>query len=364
MEPLSDTLFRRMLDALLGATALWSRRRPADEGVVAATRRALVIERHRRYVADIPVYRDLAEEQGLAGGADLRAIVDGMLLSTDVFKSYDVEAIETADFGAMTRWVAEVSTCRPRRPGPDVTDAEGWRADLLAQGVRLSSSSATSGQPLFVPRDRPTWAALCGNGRFSRQTRDAAAHDCLALMPRGGALGLQAAAEGLARRAERSHFLAAGALGDAVAFLASSDRPVVIFGTPFHVAALCEATGDRIPLAAGSRVVTGGGWKTATPIARGVLLERVGATLGLAGDAVVDAYSTTELNCVLSSCREGRYHVPPLVEPIVLDDSLEWIDDGEATGLLGFLDPFAGSYSGFLATGDEAHLTRARARAA
>ena len=60
---------------------------------------------------------------------------------------------------------------------------------------------------------------------------------------------------------------------------------------------------------------------------------------------------------MLSTCSHGRYHVPPLIQPILLDDALDWVEDGEGEGILGFFDPFAGSYPGFLITGDQGKLT-------
>jgi hypothetical protein len=369
MPALSDMLVGRLLDALRGAARLWSRRQPPDEAMIGSIMELLVLERHRAYVQQVPVYRQLAEEQGLAGGADLRSIIGGMMFSAGIFKSYEPGWLEARDFGAMTDWIAEVSSCRPLRPGVGIENLDGWRAALVRQGVRLSSSSGTSGRPSFVPRDAATWDALCGNGRYYTVDDGSGAtqFDLLALMPRGRALGLQAAAAGLARQATHSHFLQ-GALDDAwpgtmdfLAVAANCARPVLVFGTPYHAAALCEAVladGSPLVLASGSRVLTGGGWKGERPLSREALQELVERALGLRCDAVVDAYSATELNCVLTSCCEGCYHVPPLIAPLVLDEALEWIEEAEVTGILGFLDPFAGSYPGFLVTGDLGHLTR------
>jgi hypothetical protein len=221
----------------------------------------------------------------------------------------------------------------------------------------------------LVARDAATWAALCGNGSYyaAEDAPGTGEFDLLALMPRGDALGLQAAATGLARRARRSHFLEGpshGALSAAVEFFVDTTRlgrPVLVFGTPSRAAVLCDAMlaiGVKATAGSGSRLVTGGGWKGDREMSAPELRELVGCVLGLEGDAVVDAYSATELNCVLSSCREDRYHVPPLVQPLLFDDAFEWVEEAEETGLLGFFDPFAGSYPGLLVTGDQGHLTR------
>ncbi len=156
MAALSDMLVRRLLDALCGAARLWSRRQPLDEAMIGSIMELLVLERHRTYIEQVSVYRQLAEEQGLAGGADLRSIIGGMMFSAGIFKSYEPGWLEACDFGAMTDWIAEVSSCRPQRPGADIENLDGWRAALVRQGVRLSSSSGTSGRPSFVPRDPAT----------------------------------------------------------------------------------------------------------------------------------------------------------------------------------------------------------------
>lgn len=364
MVRLGGTLTRRLLDALLGATARWARAEPFDEAVATRVRHGLILDQHLRYVEGIPAYRRLAEERGLDGPAGLEAIAGRLVFAAELFKSYDPGWLERGDFTAMTGWLHDVSTCRPAPPGPGVRDLAGWQAAMRGQGVHLSLSSATSGRPSIVPRDGETWAALCGNGRFYATTPRGGGPDAdfLALMPRGTRLGLQAAAEGLARGAARHDFLDDPLA--AAAFLARSareGRPALAFGPPGPARDLCDAViagGAPLRLAGGSRLVTGGGWKGGPAIGRDALRALAGRALGLPGAAVTDAYSATELNAVLSSCPHGRYHVPPLIEAIVLDDALEWVRDDDAEGLLAFLDPFARSYVGFLMPGDRARLTR------
>ena len=366
MAAADDNVLCRLLDALRGATRLWSRREPYDAELVVAVMEMLVAERHRRWRTGIPVYGRIAGETGVGDSAELPTIVDAMLFSTDVFKSYAPEALDQGDFEAMGDWLRDVSSCRPSPGTAAAGDLREWRAALAREGVRVSLSSGTSGRPSLVPRDEATWDALCNNGRYYADdsgTRPGA-FDLLVLMPPGDALGLQSAAIGLARSAGAAHFLDGDDFGGAIAFLATSiagARPVIVFGPPHRAAALCDAIaadGRAQPLAPGSRLITGGGWKGARPIDSGELEESVRGALGLEGGAMTDAYSATELNCVLSRCPEGRYHAPPLIQPLLFDDALEWNPDAETTGLLGFFDPFAASYPGLLVTGDQGHLTR------
>jgi hypothetical protein len=370
MERLGSDLARRLRDALLAASGAWARRGPVDERVLAAIRHRLILNEHLEHVEAIPAYRRIAEEEGLSGSVGLGDIVRRLLIGTGWFKSYDPRRLEEGDFAAMSEWVAEISSCRPAPPGEDVRSVGDWIADLRRQGIHVSTSSGTGGRPSFVPRDRETFAALAGNGRHYGGDGTAAVEDCLVLLPRSGALGLQQAAHGLARRAARTHFLSEDAhedwrgerLDGAVAFLrdaARAGRSVTVFGTPFHVEALCAALADEpLVLPPGSAVVTGGGWKGRAPVAAHELRRRLRAALGVAGDRALDGYSAAELNCVLTTCAHGRYHVPPVVEAVVVDAALEPLPGGEGTGTPALLDPFARSYPGWLLTGDRAHLTR------
>jgi hypothetical protein len=373
---LEGTLRRRLLDALLGATARWARREPFDEAVATRIRHGLILDQHLRHVERIPAYRRLAEDLGLDGPATLTAIVDELVFSADLYKSYDPDWLAGGDFGRMTAWLEDVSACRAGAATADARDLSAWQRRLAAEQVFLTMSSATSGRPSLVPRDAATWQALRGNGRFYAESAFAgpAPYDCLALVPRQGGLGLQSAAAGLAAAARRRHWLldspadahgdwrgrALSAAGDFLARAAREGRAAVVFGPPAEVATLCEAIladGASVRLPSGSRVATGGGWKTGRPLSRGRLAELVEAAIGVPPGALTDGYSATELNVVLSTCAEGRYHVPPLVELAVLDDGLRWIRGDDAEGALAFLDPFADAYVGFLALGDRARVS-------
>ena len=73
---------------------------------------------------------------------------------------------------------------------------------------------------------------------------------------------------------------------------------------------------------------------------------------------VIEAYSMTEIGAIMMKCEHGRFHVPPHLETIILDDALDPVDGEDVTGILGVMDPFAVSYPGFLITGDNVHRTR------
>ena len=62
------------------------------------------------------------------------------------------------------------------------------------------------------------------------------------------------------------------------------------------------------------------------------------------------------MNMVMTRCPEGRFHIPPLNEPVIFDEALLPLEGDDLNGALGFADPFAVSYPGFLITGDNVRL--------
>ena len=397
-----------LLNALLAANQLWAQKRDFDSARVEAVRHRAILLNHKRYVERIPVYRHLAKERGLLEVADLDTLVNELMFPSDLFKSYEPRWLDSNDYASMTDWLGSIFFRIPRISLDGVDNITSWRARLRTDSIYVTHSSGTSGRFSFVPRDRFTWAALVSNGRYSSQTvwdRSPEHHtdyDCLILGPRGSGMGIQASATGLAGFAARSHFLfdvemtadVLRALQDsspdnesnrtAQRFLEATiherdhsyaqafqflrrardeGRRVLIFGPPFHVDEACSrilAEEGPIRLEHDSIVITGGGWKGPKKIAHEELLNRIEKALGVPTSHVIDTYSTSECNCVFMNCSQGRYHVPPIIELVALDDYLERIPGNDTFGTIGFLDPFAVSYPGFVITGDEGHLVQDR----
>ena len=381
--------------SLRSATVAWAH--GAEPGpAVADDRRKAVTLLHERYVRLIPFYREVAERQNAAGSVSMEFIVDNLLL-LDVFKSYEPSRLLALDFRALTDWLGTIFT---RQPEPDldgVTSLALWRERLRSDGVFLSFSSGTSGRMAFVPRDHATFRALYTNGATYtdeswRRRPDGSLEefDCLVAGPRSGGMGLLDAGGGLARIAARSHFLldevltadavhgpGAGrqALGTgqdvalrAFEFIrraAADGRKLLLFGAPFQMRWLCDqiaGAAGRLPTAPGSLVVTGGGWKSfrGESLDRAALLTLIQETLGVEPESCIDAYSTSELNCTFRTCRKGCYHIPPLIEAVVLDEAMTGSVGRPGSGMLAFLDPFALSYPGFVITGDRGTLRQGR----
>jgi hypothetical protein len=372
---------------LLEIAPAWAR--GEDVAAEAASTRLEAIRLcHEHYAARVPVYRRLADSVGLAGPVDVDVLVSNLLFA-GLFKSYDPDRLASGDFPAMNEWLGSVSAGLPPVEVGDCRSLGDWRNRLREKGCFLSFSSGTSGRFSFVPRDAPTYRALVTNGASYADPGVALqGFDCLVLGPRGDGIGLLDAGNGLARIAVRSHFLFDRALtadavrtgglpgrgelehaeGEAVAFARAAVRdqhPLLVFGAPFQLRRLCErvASGEgRVALPPGSLVVTGGGWKafTGERIARAELVRFVSEVLGVPPERCVDGYSTCEINATLVTCRVGRYHVPPLLEAVVVDEALSGGIGRGGEGLLGFLDPFATSYPGFVITGDRATLAFGR----
>jgi len=132
---------------------------------------------------------------------------------------------------------------------------------------------------------------------------------------------------------------------------------VVAFGTPYLMKEFCDrilASGKRMVLPDGSIVGYGGGWKTfdGEALNEDALLDLIQRATGVPKKFVIDGYSMTEIGAIMLKCERGRFHVPPYLETIILDDAFEIVDGDEVTGILGVMDPFAASYPGFLITGD------------
>lgn len=138
-------------------------------------------------------------------------------------------------------------------------------------------------------------------------------------------------------------------------------RKMFIFGTTYQYKELCEmiaASNESLELTPGSTILFGGGWKSFTgeKIPPDRLLSLMADTLGLPPERILEGYSMTEINVFILRCAHGRFHIPPLIEPVIFDEALEIMEGDDLRGGFGFLDPLATSYPGFIISGDEVHF--------
>src|SRR5262249_16662776 len=152
--------------------------------------------------------------------------------------------------------------------------------------------SGTTGQPSLVPQDEPSWrwrvAALLSSYRAAGVLDGDANALAFLLDPAttkmAGSLVIDAALRSvpgvpslryLARQGSKGPDPAVPAAASALAETAVKGGPVLIVGYPALIAAtlrgLAQAGRTSLPLPAGSRVLTGGGWKSFLP---GVTLDQ------------------------------------------------------------------------------------------
>ena len=134
-------------------------------------------------------------------------------------------------------------------------------------------------------------------------------------------------------------------------------QKVIIFGAPYQFMRLCEAMNgqkQQLALLKGSFALFGGGWKSFTgeTISREMLVSKLSDSLGIPPPMILEGYSMTEINILMLRCEHGRFHIPPIIEPVILDEELNPVSDKDGKGAFGFLDPLAVCYPGFIISGD------------
>jgi len=137
---------------------------------------------------------------------------------------------------------------------------------------------------------------------------------------------------------------------------------ISLVGAPYllyFVMQKLQADGMSFDFDADSVVVTGGGWKVRENVRMPVkdFRKQVHDVLGIPETSCLDLYGMVEGNEFMLQCPEGHYlHVPYTVcKPIVLNEDLAPAQEGEL-GRFAFLDALAGSYPGFIITGDQVRM--------
>ncbi len=393
-------------DELRDITRLWNQGGDWDEDYTRGIREEAVLINHKRYFRSIPAYRTLAEEFNIGEDlTDLEVIKTDLMSTTDIFKSYDPVLIDNSDWEQMTKWLRSIYFNDIPGDFSKVKKLEEWLDKLTEAGLSMLTSSGTSGNYSFVPRDERTRGELMNNSItvlqpvFGELLANITEFDAALLSFKSGSAGVTAVSNGIANMVQNAYYLYDMHMpADAVRILqrgATNDeekafvdefqrvmftekdaryevmldciresikkgRKILLQGACFQLKELCAMAVQQgsVILPEGSALLFGGGWKTfeGEKIGKPELLKLVEDAFGLKGDSAVEGYSMTEINTVMSCCREGRFHIPPLMEPIVFDEDLMPMPGAGNTGIFGFLDPFAMSYPGFLISGDQVNL--------
>jgi hypothetical protein len=139
-------------------------------------------------------------------------------------------------------------------------------------------------------------------------------------------------------------------------------QKIFIFGVPYQIKELCDILGSqnkKVILNKNSLIAFGGGWKSFSGQAmdRDSLVNMISEVFELSPQRIVEWYSMTEINALMMRCEAGRFHIPPLIEPVIFDEELHPLEGKDLKGIFGFLDPLAYSYPGFIISGDRVHFT-------
>lgn len=360
---------------------------------------------HAYYVESIPIYRKLASDLGMTDCNDAQMIRAEMSSSDHLFKSYPQEWIDAGDFEAMTDWVGQIASNRPRPDLDGVKTLEQWLQAMHRAGWLLNYSSGTSGHLSFTPREELTerahvhftvrqWTHMAGRIPLALDKFDG-----YFMVFEGGYQMISSQGHLLARQCASSSFMypepsnadltrlsVKGAKSDAetraladfrartggnmdahctrildgMIASAKAGRPVLLYAPPFQLLDLCqrmEARGERIRRQPTAALLTGGGWKSFENqrIAREELLAYAEDRLGFQQHQMHEGYGQSECNAHFNRCAHGRFHVTPLALSMVLDANQDILPKG-GVGRYGFCDPFITAYPGFVISGDEVEL--------
>ena len=381
----------------------WARKKDVDLSQAAELRNEAIILNHERYYEYIPIYRALAEEVGSPSAPSIDFIATELVSTDDIFKSYNPEYLDNAMFDKMNQWLETLYINKIDFPTEDITNVAAWIARLAENDIISTFSSGTMGRLSFIPRDRYNWNSFISNNLsylpyfFTGIDLNGPEFDVVSLSFKGGNMGVGLVGQYAAMISKNSFFLYESDLSpDALRILrrgaaseadeetlrdyqdvvlsqsdASYERIIgeiqksvkerehrmLIFGAPYQVMQLCEkmmTSGRTAQLLPSSVVIFGGGWKTfeGEKIDRDKLIGMIKETFGVEERLIFEGFSMTEMNMTLVRCLEGRYHLPPLIEPVIYDDALMPMQGDLLTGFFGYLDPFATSYPGFLISGD------------
>jgi phenylacetate-coenzyme A ligase PaaK-like adenylate-forming protein len=127
--------------------------------------------------------------------------------------------------------------------------------------------------------------------------------------------------------------------------------PVVLVGYPALMTARMQGMAKlgrtSLPLPAGSRILTGGGWKSFLP---GLALDRkefrtqAATFFGIPETSIRDMYGLSECPAVFVECERGSYHVPAWCRAEAIDPETMRPEPDQRLGLLQLTCPLTMSY--------------------
>ncbi len=110
-----------------------------DTAMAQELRRKAISILHRHYIENIPVYRKLTGEENCIVSCDVETIREKLMLSSDIFKSYEQEWLDVGDFNMMNRWLSNIYHKRINTDMTGVDSIDRW-IDRLDTAVYMSST--------------------------------------------------------------------------------------------------------------------------------------------------------------------------------------------------------------------------------
>ncbi|MFA5629491.1 MAG: hypothetical protein WC958_04505 [Dehalococcoidales bacterium] len=420
----------KIQDRLIKASERWALGKGFDLQDAAKLRLKAILLNHRHYYDNIPLYRQIAAEEGCGKNCDFKDIKEKMMLSTDIFKSYRQSWIDNNDYKQMNNWVSSVFHRKIDIDTKGIQTIDEWINALDQAGIYITYSSGTSGAFSFVPREKADWELsrranityltplltklITDNGLSNPLIKAASVlrlseaakrkfllnYDAAFLAFESGRMGNQALIEELAPLFKKSYFLYTGKIsGSALRQLqrepntekerealeslkdkvtgkskenylklagnieksTQNGQKLFLFGAPYQFKELCEVLADnnrQLSLHPQSVAMLGGGWKafTGNVIDRNTLIGIIKKALGIDSAMISEGYSMTESSILTIRCREGSFHIPPTIEPLVFDAALKPLEGNDVRGAFGFMDTLATSHPGFLISNDYVHM--------
>jgi hypothetical protein len=360
----------------------------------------------------------LAHRAEEAGVVEVRGIEDlvGLLFAHTTYKSYPEKWLTDEKWALLGKWVDNMSTHRVQDIDlSEIKDIDDWIGRMGAAGHYLACSSGTTGKSAILNASEAdmewarrnivssiTWSAsLAPNQQFLQFSAAA-----VATTPRN-VITSEAMASAFARQ-DREPFASpvpAITLGQMTAMVALRKRIADGVARPEEIteyeatsakrASLMEVaipkTAEAMIAARGERIMLSGMWGHLYKLAefvrghgygkddfhpenaifsagglKGSVLpenyrEYVFETFNINPKHVAQAYSMQEIQTSMPLCKAGRYHLPPWLIPLILDEGgdnlIEIPDTGEAEGRAGFFDlSIDGRWNGVI-SGDKVSIT-------
>jgi len=70
----------------------------------------------------------------------------------------------------------------------------------------------------------------------------------------------------------------------------------------------------------------------------------------------------TETSMLTLRCEHGRFHIPPVIEPVIFDKDLTPMEGDDIRGAFGFMETLAAAHPGFIISNDYVRMVNSDCR--